>query len=342
MYIPAANIDDLLMRVFDRLLRTKNRVTPTRGGTAEEIGILLKLSNPRARLSRTETKGKIFSCLGELVWYLSKSNGLRFIEYYLPHYKENSVNGRSLYGAYGPRLFTLHGKIDQIANVLDLLRHKPTSRRAVIQLYDGEDLMDRKRKDVPCTCTLQFLIRNRKLYMVANMRSNDAFWGLPHDIFAFTMLQEIMARSLGVELGTYKHMVGSLHLYDKHITKAQRYLEEGWQETIPMSPMPLGDPWPAIKRLVKVEARIRGGGKMTEEEMENKGYWADLARLLQVYWHVKNADGQAIPGIKGKMSSPVYKPYIQRKQKAKPASGPPEQLPLGLSGSGNQKRKLRH
>ena len=340
MYIPATNIDDLLMRVFQRLLKSKNRVKPTRGGNVEEIGVLLKLRNPRARLSRTETKGKIFSCLGELVWYLSKSNSLRFIEYYLPYYKVNSVDGQSLHGAYGPRLFNLHGKVDQMANVLELLRRKQDTRRAVIQLFDGEDLKDKGNKDVPCTCTLQFLVRKRKLYMVANMRSNDAFWGLPHDIFAFTMLQEIMARSLGVELGTYKHSVGSLHLYDTHIAQAQRYLNEGWQETVPMPPMPLGDPWPEVATLVKVEARIRRGGKLTDKELESKGYWPDLARLLQIYRCGKNNETQDIARIKPKMSSLVYKPYIQRKQKGKAAAGPPEQLHLGLPGTGNQKRKI--
>jgi len=340
MYIPATKIDDLMMRVFERLLRSKNRVTPTRGGNVEEIGVLLKLSNPRARLSRTETKGKLFSCLGELIWYLSKSNSLRFIEYYLTRYKENSEDGRSLHGAYGPRLFKLHGRVDQVANVLELLRRNHMSRRAVIQLFDGEDLTDNGQKDVPCTCTLQFLIRKGKLYMVANMRSNDAFWGLPHDIFAFTMLQEIMARSLGVELGTYKHSVGSLHLYDKHITQARRYLDEGWQETVPMPPMPLGDPWSAIRKLIQVEARIRRGKKMSDKELDRKGYWADLARLLQIYWCGKNNETQVIARIKAKMSSPVYKPYIQRRQTAKPVSRPPEQLPLGLSGVGNQEEKL--
>jgi len=48
------------------------------------------------------------------------------------------------------------------------------------------------------------LIRNKQLHMLTNMRSNDAFWGLPHNIFSFTMIQEILARTLSVELGTYK------------------------------------------------------------------------------------------------------------------------------------------
>src|SRR5450759_4353018 len=118
--------------------------------------------------------------------------------------------------------------IRQIDNVINLLKKKSESRQAVIQLFDASDIVE-VHKDIPCTCTLQFLIRQRRLNMITNMRSNDAFLGLPHDIFAFTMLQEIIARTLGVEMGTYKHAVGSLHLYDKNRNSAQQFLDEGWQ-----------------------------------------------------------------------------------------------------------------
>ena len=86
MYIPAATLDDLLMRVFEKLLRSRNSVKPTRGGTTELTGVLLKIKNPRARLSRTEMKGKLFSCLGELLWYFAKTDDLGFIKYYLARY----------------------------------------------------------------------------------------------------------------------------------------------------------------------------------------------------------------------------------------------------------------
>ena len=131
---------------------------------------------------------------------LAKTNSLEFISYYLSRYQDESEDGRTVYGAYGPRLFKLRG-INQINNIRRLLK-KRDSRRAVIQLFDAKDIAKR-HKDVPCTCTMQFMVRRRRLHLLTNMRSNDAFIGLPHDIFAFTMLQEIMARSLGLELGTY-------------------------------------------------------------------------------------------------------------------------------------------
>lgn len=231
MYISAPTLDDILHRVLEKLLHSRSRVTATRGETLERAGVLIQLTNPLARLSHTEKKGKVFSGLGELLWYLSKRNDLDFITYYLRDYKRNSADGHTIYGGYGPRLFAKrvaagdqgrrHNELiadqqqatDQVSNILQLLTAKPQSRRAVIQLFDAADISDPGRLEVPCTCTLQFLIRARRLHMFTSMRSNDAFLGLPHDVFAFTMLQEILARSLGVNLGVYKHFVGSMHLY---------------------------------------------------------------------------------------------------------------------------------
>jgi thymidylate synthase len=84
--------------------------------------------------------------------------------------------------------------------VIELLGNRPTSRRAVIQIFNAEDIAAIHR-EIPCTTTLQFFVRNERLDMVTTMRSNDAYLGLPHDVFCFTMLQEIIARSLGREIG---------------------------------------------------------------------------------------------------------------------------------------------
>lgn len=287
------------------------RVKPTKGWTTELAGVLLEIENPRARLSRSETRGKLFSCLGELCWYLAKRDDLTFISYYIERYKRYAEDGK-LFGAYGPRLFSFKG-VNQVGNIIDLLRRKPPSRQAVIQLYDPEDIVT-EHKDVPCTCTLQFMIREGKLNMMTNMRSNDVYLGLPHDVFSFTMLQEIIARTLSVELGTYKHAVGSLHLYDEHDALARRYLKEGWQSTTtPMPSMPTGSPWTSINIVLQAESEIRDGKQFDESRMVNVDpYWADIIRLLQVYRAWKGKDLEHIQALRGRMSSPVYHPFIDR------------------------------
>lgn len=311
MYISEKTLDDLLLQVIKRLLTRKGRIGATRGNTAELMGVMLKLRDPRARLSRTERRCLLFSCLGEMFWYLAGSDKLRFIEYYLARYSDESDDGRTIHGAYGPRLFNARG-IDQVRNVLSLLRDKSTSRRAVIQVFDAADLAKR-HKDIPCTCTLQLLLRDRRLHMLASMRSNDAFRGLPHDVFAFTMLQEIMARSLGVEVGTYKHAVGSLHLYEDDRQKAQQFVDEGWQSTVSMPPMPFGDPWPSIRKVLRVESAIRRG-VFDDRDLQLGSYWGDIVRLLQIYGLSKNGDAKQITLLRHRMSSSVYEPYIERKR----------------------------
>lgn len=309
------------------LLRSKNRVNPTRGEATELPGVLLQIKNPRARLSRTENRGRLFSSLGELLWYLAGTNALDFIAYYIPGYNDDSEDGRTIYGGYGPRLFNPTGN-DQVTNILNLLRGKPSSRRAVIQLFDADDLAI-DRREIPCTCTLQFMIRNERLHMFTNMRSNDAFLGLPHDIFTFTMLQEILARSLSVELGMYKHFVGSLHLYAKNIEGAQKYLDEGWQSTVSMPVMPSGDPWPSISSILKAETEIRTGSGIDVRDLKLDPYWADFVRLLKIFQHSKNNETEEIRRLKRKMSSPIYNTYIEKRQIKKGVVRPvPEQLDL--------------
>jgi thymidylate synthase len=310
MFIAEDTLDDLLRSVFENLFKNGSRVQASKGWNTELSGVLLEIRNPRARLSRTETKGTVFSCLGETLWYLAKTNRLDFIKYYLPDYGEFSDDNKTVYGAYGPRLFKMRGRINQLSTIIGHLKKKPSTRQAVIQLFNAEDLLE-PHNDIPCTCILQFFVRRNKLHMMTYMRSNDAFLGLPHDVFAFTLLQEIVARSIGVNLGTYKHSIGSLHLYDKHLSKAKRFLKEGWQSRITMPAMPPGNPWPNIEKLLSIEFQLRTSQKTASVKPAIPDYWADLVRLLQIYASDKNK--KQITAIKRQMKSQVYDAYIDKR-----------------------------
>jgi thymidylate synthase len=315
MHIKAGTLDDLLVRVFRKALKSKVRTRSSKGPARELLAVILTLENPRARFSRTERRGALFSCLGETLWYLSGSKRLDVIEYYIPRYREYSELSRrakTAPGAYGPRIFGGNGRT-QYSTVIEHLRNRKDTRQAVIQIFDAKDLGG---KDVPCTCTLQFMARGGKLHMLTQMRSNDVYLGLPHDVFAFTLLQEIVARTLSHEVGLYHHAVGSLHLYESNEGQAREFLEEGWQEKMAMPPMPVGDPWPSIRWLLGVETAIRIGELHSLNADGIHPYWIDLARLLRIHALLKSANKREIIREKNGMSSQVYDAYIRSRARA--------------------------
>lgn len=314
MHILTETLDDALLALYPRLLTQDVVIEGTRDPFREVVGILIEIARPRARLSRTETRGKPFSALGELLWYLTRDNRLDFIRPYIPRYARESEDGLTVRGGYGPRLFRQRSH-DQVANVIKLLRARPTTKRAIIQIFDAEDTAG-DYVEVPCTTTFQFLVRGGLLHMIVTMRSNDAFMGLPHDVFCFTMLQEIVARSLGRDVGTYRQFTGSMHLYERNRDAAQEYLTEGLQARTEMAPMPLEDPWPALKAMLTAEARIAADESLDAGlEMENP-YWADLVRLLQIF-HA-SGDEPRIATLKGAMTDRRYFPYIDSRRAMKP------------------------
>ena len=183
MEISGDSLDEILIDLYKSLLKSSHPNTGTRGSTREVLGVAIRLRRPRARLSRSENRGKPFSALAEFLWYISGSSDLDFIQPYIPEYAKEAVNGK-IPGAYGPRMFSMRDGIDQLDNVAKLLEWKPTSKRAVVQLFDAADIaLDysavRDRcfvyREVPCTVSLQFILREGLLHLSANMRSNDAY-----------------------------------------------------------------------------------------------------------------------------------------------------------------------
>jgi Thymidylate synthase len=138
------------------------------------------------------------------------------------------LDGPRTFGAYGPRFD------NQIRWVVSQIEDDRFTRRAVISYWRPEiaSVSSLKTKDVPCTLTHQFLVRDGKLNMVVNMRSNDVWRGLPYDIFTFVTIQNLVlgvinARcNLALKLGSYTHVAGSLHLYTADYDPAKKASSE--------------------------------------------------------------------------------------------------------------------
>ena len=118
------------------------------------------------------------------------------------------------YGAYGPRVK------EQLLEAERELRRDPDSRRALVYVGRPDDLRLSLELEMPCTATWQFFKRDGKLEMIVNMRSWDLVWGLSYDVPCFVAMQWAMASALRIPMGTYTHIAGSGHIYERHFELA--------------------------------------------------------------------------------------------------------------------------
>jgi thymidylate synthase len=185
-------------------------------GTLEVRGFAATLTKPNNCLITNSIRQQSRAYLGaELAWYLSGSNKLEHLKLFAPSYINFSDDGgETAYGAYGLRGLSLKA----LADLAQRIREAPSSRQHVIPIWRLSD-QGVKSLDVPCTVSLQFLLRNGVLDLSVYMRSNDLAKGFIYDIPCFCLIQTMMADMLQVKLGCYHHHVGSLHIYDRDVNK---------------------------------------------------------------------------------------------------------------------------
>lgn len=157
--------------------------------------------------------------VGELLWYLSGNKNINnTISKYTNVWENFSDDGITVNSNYGYCIKEKFG-FDQYKYVKEVLSKDKNSRQAVIHIKEPRNTIESPTNDLNCTICLQLFIRNEKLYMTTYMRSNDIWLGFPYDIFNFTALQILLSMELEVGLGTYTHIAGSLHLYEKNLIK---------------------------------------------------------------------------------------------------------------------------
>lgn len=304
MYIEEDTIDDLLNITYSNLLTNGFATTASKGAMIESLNATLILRHPRSRLSVSESRSQLISCVGELLWYLTADNSLEFITYYITNYHKFigylKNENTPVLGAYGPRIFKKNKDgLSQFSSVADLLVEKPSTRRAVITVYLSKDTLREDDRDIPCTCNFQFFIRNHQLHLTTYMRSNDAVKGLVHDIFSFTIFQELMLAEISkayknkenhdLVLGTYTHIVGSLHIYKEDIPEVEQYLEvEGWQNKTQMPPIDSAYLKDDKKLMVALEKKLRLNDSSIDFMAFKKfkdDFWKDIAIVL-IFYHL--------------------------------------------------------
>ena len=130
---------------------------------------------------------------------------------------DNFIDDIIILNKLGLSIIVVHGGGPRIKKELE---KDKDSRRCTIVI--GQPYHKTKNwHDIPCTQYLQVFIRDNKLHLGVNMRSNDIIFGMCNDIFNFALFQQLMLNELreiypDLELGSYYHQAGSLHLYDMH------------------------------------------------------------------------------------------------------------------------------
>jgi thymidylate synthase len=213
---------DNITRLYNYALWWLGRVGISIGNTIEIENFVFELSDPRSRfIIDPFRKHSLKYMKKEILWYLTGDYSIKDIGEFASTWKRVSDDGEHVNSNYGAKLFHdfFANKI-QFQYVIDELKRDPTSRRAIVffNLPHKEYHQMHTTKDFPCTVYAQFLLRNDVLNMNVHMRSNDLIYGWCNDVPFFTILQEMVAAKLGVDVGTYTHCSGSLHVYERHFS----------------------------------------------------------------------------------------------------------------------------
>lgn len=164
---------------------------------------------------------------GELAWYLMKDRDIDYISKFSGFWKHITNPGTNeINSNYGSLIFN-----DQLQWVIDSLKADKNTRQAIAFLNQPKYQFE-GNKDFVCTMYLNFFIRNNKLNMKVQMRSNDIFYGLTFDapFFSFVyqhVLMELQVNYPNLDFGTYYHCADNIHFYERHFELADKILDEG-------------------------------------------------------------------------------------------------------------------
>ena len=237
--IKANSLNSLVYQTCEKILKEGTPLHSRNGLCWELLDVDLYLTNPKARyLYLNGRTNNPFATLFETIWVFAGYSHLDELLHFIPRAKNYSDDGKTWRGAYGTRVYN-HKQID---SVLELFTNEGlNTRRAVMTIWQPElDTQESIRKqgfqsskDIPCSQWLGFWVRDNKLYLKFQMRSNDVIFGFSHiNVFEFTTLQELVRfmlenrlnKKLG--LGYYHHSVISLHLYDFSRKQAEVILSD--------------------------------------------------------------------------------------------------------------------
>lgn len=227
MEIVVRNVNHAFSEVFQRLRALNLKPEQTRNGPALVFPSLVTTvyRRPRERVlfHQGRDANPIFHLM-ESVWMLAGRCDVAFLKQFVKRMADFSDDGETFNAAYGYR-WRNHFGHDQLVEVIELLRRDPTTRQAVVQIWDHTDLT-RQTRDKACNTQIVFDIRNGGLNMTVFNRSNDIWWGAyGANAVHFSVLQEVVASAVNYPVGEYRQVSNNFHLYTE-IYSATQYVEE--------------------------------------------------------------------------------------------------------------------
>lgn len=243
------------VKLLEAILACGNLVAPQGKPTKELIGMNLLISDAYANIIYHPTRKLNYRFMvAQWLTTLLGSEDRPLLDRFnsqLGNYDGDGRGGR--YPSYGPKLKS------QWMFIMKGIREDPETRQAVMSIWEPPIMRElpptdgvagggaAMTRDVPCTLSLQFLLRDRHLHTIATMRSSDAWLGLPYDIFNFTMLANHLAAALSqvqrerIRLGSITFNLGSSHLYEENWEQAQKvvvHASVGIGKTVISPPLP--------------------------------------------------------------------------------------------------------
>lgn len=245
-YIEGANLAQAFSNACKTVIKNGTHVGINRehvqdNSTLELHPASVVITNPQySFMLMDERAPNPFAQLYETLWVISGSNKVtEGLDFFIPRATNYADDGEHWRAAYGTRLRSSFGieqnldgtpncgndiTVDQIQYIVDTLKNDPSSRRAVMTIWDPvKEVTAGVSKDYPCNIALQFMVRDKKLNLSVEMRSNDILYGFSGiNVFEWTFLQSMIAAQLGLRVGWYKHDANSLHVYNNVKEKVER------------------------------------------------------------------------------------------------------------------------
>lgn len=219
----------------------------------------------------TTKKLHLKSIIYELLWFLRGDTNVRWLQDHgVRIWNEWADENGDLGPVYGHQWRSWPdyrgGTIDQIAQVEEMIKRNPNSRRMLVTAWNPAEVEDMALP--PCHCLFQFYVADGHLSLQLYQRSADTFLGVPFNIASYALLLQMMAQVTGLQPGEFVHTTGDTHLYLNHLEQARLQLSR--------TPRPL----PTMR--INPDVKSIFDFRYEDFELENYDPWPHIAAEVSV------------------------------------------------------------